>query len=607
MHLVFRRMCGAVAIFGFAATSPCGSLPPGDDSCLIAPTNPADIPEQYGISLLLSVDQSQLRVGDELHVRLAFHNASAQTAFIIPSINGSWDEMEQPEYSLEFSDAAGKPVQYPFGYRHPARNCGNADRFRPEHRRLLGAQESIEIEEALLCAPRLRVLEYARPGEVWMRVRYRADKLPNLEPINIVSNAVKLTIRGGNEEAWACRNALVEKAKNYDYAENVPSKLMTYRDGYLLVYRRDVTHIRANNLPTVSWAIFVQPLGFRGESLGDPVEIAQGEGEQQWSCEMDTLEVPDGVLIAFTTMNAAHEPEVRLVHIKATEKTLGAGVPHTLAKELGTLFSLRLARAGNLVGIVWQNNLNKHRFLRFRPLDLEGIPVAAPMTIASGNDIWPERLLLQPIANDFVLLWHEWGTGFRLQRLTANGRAVGPRGTFAFEQHKTPVALGELGDKLRLVYVTHDDAIEYVDLHAQNFESVSKVPFNPHQSADEGAATWLGRRIVGIWRDWHELTLASVPQSPPLSMLLSKTLDRQYSIQLSPGRDKLLATWMDFRDDDVIKCKAEGRCVSEAYIAVFDSQGQTLLAPQRITKTAIPQQLPVERVNFVAHCGGSVE
>ncbi len=128
---------------------------------LISVTNPTELPEQYGISLLLSVDQSELQVGDELHFRLAFHNASAQTAFIMPSIDGSWDEMEQPEYSLEFSDAAGKPVQYPFGYPHSRRSCDDTNRFHPEHRQVVGAQERVEIDEALLCAPRLRVLEYA--------------------------------------------------------------------------------------------------------------------------------------------------------------------------------------------------------------------------------------------------------------------------------------------------------------------------------------------------------------------------------------------------------------------------------------------------------------
>ena len=49
------------------------------------------------------------------------------------------------------------------------------------------------------------VLADARPGAYRARVRYRSDGLPGATPLELVSNAVAVTVRGGNLALWQCQ------------------------------------------------------------------------------------------------------------------------------------------------------------------------------------------------------------------------------------------------------------------------------------------------------------------------------------------------------------------------------------------------------------------
>lgn len=599
-----RAAYGGTALLAWLACSPsCPGTWRGRPE-LPPLTNPADGEVQQGISLLLSVDQPELTVGDELRFRLTYRNDANEMAFVVPPIDGSWDGLEQPEYSLEFVDTDGKRVLHPLGYEEQMRSCGNTDRFRSEHVRIVSARSTLEIEKPHAWAPRFRVLKHARPGVVWLRVRVRADELPGIPPIHIVSNPVPLTIRGSDEKSWACSNAEVEQAENYDYIENEPSKLVAHKDGYLLVYRQNVIHVR-EEARTSNETIIVQEIGPHGESIGNAIEVAHSESNSRWIGDLDTVEVPDGVIVAFTTATAENRREVRVVHVDTSHGTPRPGAARIIADEVGRPFHVTLGRAGNQVGLVWNNYLHKTDLLRFRALSLQGEPIANPIFATVHADVWGISMRLQAIGSDFLLTWSDWKGRLHFQRIGANSTPIGNMAEIEIVPRVPMVASGVFGDRVRIVYPNGESIPELVvqEFALDDFRPLSKGSITPRQRLSWGVATWVGDRLMGIWSDEHQSKFAWLPDSEDAPVVWTEPLGGRPIVETTSKGDKLLLTWRESPGEDRHKFVEDRVYVPEVYMAVIDPRGNVLVSPRKVTNTALPRRKPMRLVNLAEHCG----
>jgi len=571
-----------------------------DDRGPPALTNPMDREVEHGISLMLSVDQPELTVGDGIRFRLAFRNDSDETNFVVPPIDGSWDDMEQqPAYNLEFSDSDGNPVLHSLGYRTELR-CGMMDEYRLDDRRIIGPHTTFELEDADTWSPRFRVLKHARPGLVWLRVRYRADQLPGVEPIEIVSNPVKLLIRGSDEDLWACSNALVEKAQIYDFAENEPVKLITRGDGYFLVYRHFAAHVQSKKA-AVTHTLFIQELDHGGQPLGDAIEIAQYENNSRWSGEVKVVSVSGGLLVAFAAIQGRERGEIRLVHVDTSAGKPRPGKMQSIAATSGTPLAIALARSGEHVGIVWQDVGNNELLVWFRTLTINGEPDGISRLMRTSGRVIPGQLLFEPIPNAFALIWHEYDVGLRFQRIGTDGALLGDPTSGPFETSTTAFALGTSGNRMRLAYFGKDK-MEEVELSADDFSRILKLTVNSIRPG-YGVAVWMDNYLVRMVTDYNKLMLDTESSGAGQPLVLSETFGWKYDIDVSPDGGKLLVTWSDYRDDDLPRCREMKTCVKEAYIAVFDAKKKVLVPSRRITRTSIKKPVPIDEVDFASNCG----
>lgn len=567
---------------------------------------------QAGISLALTVGEPDLDVGDELRFRLAFQSAAGQATIVVPPLDGSWDAARQPIYELIFSDEKGNPLPHALGYASNGR-CGLTNPLEKSDLNVLGARGKLELKDAHAWAPAFRVLEHARPGPVWLRVRYRADTIPGATPLNIISNPVKLTISGGNEALWACREAQVKQAESHVYAQSSPSRIIAQGDGYLLVFQRTETFVRPSKTHTIG-AIYAQRLGPRGQVLGDPVEVTRSDSD--WLGQVETLEVPDGLLVAFTTARGEEDRDVRVAHVDTTQKELRPGPVTALSTEPGRPYFLALARVGDRAGVVWQGKASGSEVLRFRPLTLRGEPAGSAVSISASAGLASGRILMEPTGNEYLLAWRQ-GAELRFQRLGIDGAARSSAGAVKLADSATLEALGVLGDRVGVVYadsgVNHQVAGDSMGMHeldiaAADFRLLSDGPASPwdQRTARFGAAAWADGKLPRVWLETNtnSLFFASAKGGAAPTITLSRTAGGTQGLWATPEKSRVLAAWTDVRDDDARRC-APSDCVSEVYMAVLDPSGKLLVPPARATRSAVPRPVPLYKDNWRALCGSA--
>ena len=563
---------------------------------------------------MLTVNKVALGLGDELRLQLAFKNASGQAAVVVPPLDGSGQSFRQPVYELVFTDSRGQPLPNALGFEDNTRECGLVNPVEPGDRRTVRAQASLAIDEATMhtwWSP-LSVQKHARPGAVNVRVRYRADKLPGATPLDLISNAVEINISAGDEALWACRNAQVDRARWHESAENRPSRLVARDKDYLLVYQRTTTRVRPQETRSIG-AILVQRLGSKGEPLGDPIEIARSDTDSLgWA---QVLEVPGGLLVAFTTARGEEDRNVHLVHVDTSQPAPRADPVMTISKEPGQPFSLALARApsSGRAAIVWRGREGKNDVLRFLPLDGQGKPAGSAVSIASSAGLYDAELLLEPSGSDLLLAWHQRGSEVRLQRLSPDGA---PRGSAASVQlaanGATMMTLDPGANRIGVAYadnsVNHQVPGDTMGLHttelsAIDFSVLSDAPASPwdRDTVRFGAATFVSGRLARLWTENRSLFFASAPGGAAPRITLSTTADGTHGIWPTADKGRLLAAWKDTRDDDQRRCVTSS-CVSEAYVAVLDPTGKILVPPSRATRSASPKPIPLYQANWEAFC-----
>lgn len=563
---------------------------------------------------MLTVKKPALGLGDELRIQLAFKNESGQAAVVVPPLDGSWRGARQPVYELVFTDSKGRPLPNALGFVDNTADCGLVNPVEPGDRRTVRARGSLDIDEAgaYKWGSPLRVLNHAHPGTVNVRLRYRADRLPGATPLDLISNAVELTIRGGNEALWACRNAQVERAAWHDYAENSPSRLVARDSEYLLVYQRTTTRVRPTETRSTG-AILVQRLGSKGEPLGDPIEIARSDTDSLGLVR--TLEVSGGLLVAFTTSRGEVDRSVHVVHVDTSQPAPRADPMTTISKEPGEPFYLALARApsADRAAIVWRGRQGKSDVLRFMPLDGQGKPTGSAVSLASSAGLREGELLLEPSGSDLLLAWHQRDEEVRLQRFSPDGA---PRGSAASVQlaaaGATMMTLEPRADRTGLVYadnsLNHQVPGDTMGLHETelssiDFSVISDAPASPWDSntARFGAAAFVSGRLARIWTESRILFFASAPGAAAPRITLSTTAGGTHGLWPTTDKGRILATWTDTRDDDQRRCVTSS-CVSEAYVAVLDPTGKILVPPSRATRSAIAKAVPLHQANWDVFC-----
>jgi hypothetical protein len=567
------------------------------------------------ISLALAVDNTKLSVGEELRFRLTFQNTSNAAAVVVPPLDGSWHGKRMPAYELLFEDAKGQPVPHPLGFFEDG-GCGLVNAIQPGDLQSVHARGALPLKNAHAWAPAFKVLPHARPGSVKLRVRYRAVSVPGATPLDLLSNAVELTIDGGSEALWACRSAQAERAKRHTYAENTPSRLVAHGEGYLLVFQRTQTNVEPSRTHTIG-AIFAQRLGARGEALGDPVEIARSDTD--WLGMVETLEVPDGLLVAFTTPRGREDRDVRLVLVDTSQGPLRPGPAKTIAAERGRPFFLGLARAGDRAGIVWRGMEGSKDVARFRSLGLRGDPAGSAVSIKASADFAGGELLLEPSGSDFLLVWQQGGPEVRLQRLAADGSPRGAAGSVKLADAMSLVALGPPGplgpraDRIGIVAadsgVNHQRAGDSMGLHAielaaADFKLISDAAASPwdERTARFGAAGWVEGKLARVWSEDRSLFFASAPGGAAPRVPLSTTAGGRFELNPTADNSRVLITWTDSRDDDQRRCAASADCVSESYVAVLDPSGKILVPPARATRTAVPRPIALHLTTWRDQC-----
>lgn len=563
---------------------------------------------------MLTVKKVALGLGDELRFQLAFKNGSGKAAVVAPPLDGSWQGARQPIYELVFTDSRGQPLPNALGFDDNTRECGLVNPVAPGDLLTVRAQASLDIDEARVhtWASPLSVLKHAHPGAASVRVRYRADRLPGATPLDLISNAVELTIGGGNEALWACRNAQVDRARWHDYAENRPSRLVARDKDYLLVYQRTTTRVRPKETRSTG-AIFAQRLGSKGEPLGDPIELARSEADSLgWA---QTLEMPGGLLVAFTTSRGEEDRDIHVVHVDTSQPAPRAEPMRTISKEPGRPFYLALARApsADRAAIVWRGREGKNDVLRFMPLDAQGKPAGSAVSIASSAGLHEAELLLEPSGSDLLLAWHQRGSEVRLQRLSPDGAPRASAASVQFAANSaTMMTLDPRADRIGVAYA--DNSVDHrlpgdtmglhtTELSAIDFSVLSDAPASPwdRDTPRFGAAAFMSGRLARMWTENRSLFFASAPGAAAPRITLSTTADGTHGIWPTTDKGRLLAAWKDTRDDDQRLCVTSS-CVSEAYVAVLDPTGKILVPPSRATRSAIPKPIPIHQANWDALC-----
>ena len=562
-----------------------------------------------GLSLRLDLEADALDVGDVLRFSLAFHNDSAESATVVPPLDGSWDGMRQPLYSLEYLDDDGRPMPYALGFYEPGR-CGMTNDLQPSDILSVAAHGDQALEDPLRWAAAFTVQAWARPGTWKVRVRYRADDIPGVTSVYLVSNVVPLTLRGGDERLWACRNAQVERARDHIYANVTPARLAPWGDGYVVVAHRAETTVGYPGSTITTSTVFLRRLGADLAPQDDPIEIAGNDSG--WLGLVEVLPLPDRLLVAHTVPVDETSRRVVLVSVTERDGTFEVGPPASLSDGIGRPYYLTLALHDDRVGLVWMGKHQDADQLLFRLLDTAGAPIDDPVPLPSSRGAASGRVPLVPTSDGWLLAWHQGGPEVRWQRLAADGTPLGDTVQATLSTGGL-VALAEHGDGVEVVFDDNgvDGRIEgdTMGLHVAAIAPDGTVrddrALSPldRENARFGAALWHGERLARVFLEEHTLVYADGPDASAPRTILSETSGGIFGLWPASDAGKTLAAWSDFRDDELPRCLPVD-CATDVYVAAIDPGGAIVVGPRRVTEGAAPEPLVLHREDWQEFCEG---
>ncbi len=467
-----------------------------------APMAPAA--PKSSVKLELSVQKTTLTVGDELKIKLHARNTGAKAVHLVRPLDGSWDDMRQPKYSLEYLDNQGQPIASPLGFPDPGR-CGLTNALKPAADILkVGAGAQILLSNQGSFMPYTKVLPEALPGKHKVRVRYKIKGIAGADDMELVSNAVTLTIRGGDAKLWQCRSDQLAALQTNHYADLSPGHIAPVNpndlsEGYVSLGSL-YEHREQNQKTMASGKLLAQRLDAKGKALGAAVVVADNPSNSVG--HITAVHVPGGLVIAHSP-GAVGGREVRTVFLEINGTALTPRSAKLISAAPGNPYVLAMARHNNTLGLIYEGPESKGGPWLYRALDLRGNPISSPKPLFNKAFGSP---LLVPTPSGFMASWQTAHNERMFQPLRADGAATQPSITITGDAAGTQ-AFDIQGQSLHLAYVDsgvdHQVAGDTMGFYRQSMTlgghrgAVIAISPTDRNTPHRGDAAWMDDGTMG--------------------------------------------------------------------------------------------------------------
>lgn len=565
------------------ALAGCAGGPTADrsDAPLAPPVVLPHLPPAPGVELRIAVSPTVWDLGAQVEVAVELINNSTRAIVVVPPQDGSWWGQRDPDYSLEFLDEHGAVLPRAIG--QPG-GCANVGGFHVDRLLPVPPGGRVSLHDAPHAFPYPFSVDItAHPGRHRVRLRYRAD-LPGASPIELVSNTVEVTIRGGDPAIWSCYNHRDHIPPPYTTRSHAPHQAIAFADGWLVLDRPDVTFAADYRWRrTHAWSLI--RLDRDGRVRGGPLALRGAVG---WG-DVQLLAIGPDVWLVAAAGTALHA-------MKISDAADGP-------------------RPGSLV--VWARDLS----------DADPFALASDAVLYFGRSVGDEH---DPVH----------GTEAVLQRL-ADGAALGDPIVVGVTRNARVLSLAAdprggwwtAWSGFKGATVQHVDAAgtpdaaplaladdEVLGLHADpaGFTRVLKpnascLVIQSHTDATLGPATAIGGAIGSdCWYGqaaWNTagaaVTFHDVLPPPDIGEVLrfaapggpTRTLSRTavtVPARLAARGDEWLIVWSDHRADNDRGCHTSAGCVGELWLAIATDTGLRV-RPTAISRDAVPA--PPDRDN----------
>lgn len=578
--------------------------------------------DEYGGSssetkLELTAISSVLAEGDEIELELRYKNTSLKPLSVVPPLSTSWDQLAQPYYILEFVDKDGKLVPNVLG-RQPIRDCGvHSTVVHPRNIVRVAPRKTITLTGTLTGrGPHMWVQETARPGTYRVRVRYVADDIPGATPMELVSNEVEVVVNGGNEQLWQCYQDQLYLEGNHSYSTLEPGGVLPWGSDILLVYKHYQRTVN-NRQVTGESGFYIQRLDHSGRPSGDPTVIYQNSSVTYLE---SSILVPDGALFLFRTSSPETlEYILKVAHVSVGKEEIQPDDPYIITEKSRFSTFLGFARHKETVGLVYeyQEESTRSRKLIFQALDSHGRPTTeSHMLFESESISGYSGIHMAPTESGFVVLWEDNGKE-NLMYLDKTGNPISPVYPINLHDERDEMTVRTFWVEADKTYVVVQDRAGTGDLSKQNFAGLylvqlrdsgqligEPIPLTPQTSIDDihwGTAASTGKSLGRLvhhdskirFRVHHDsrihFGIFEKDISDPLTSL-SDSAGGTY--ELAATSEHFFIAWDDWQNDNSITCIRADHpidCVTEVYFAGFNSEGELLIPPTRITESARPR------------------
>lgn len=581
-------------------TIACGLLVgPGQTTATDPPPATGAAPvRDHGVELRLMISERAWSAETPPALQLRFVNHGSTGVRVVSPLDGSWDGMRAPSYALELLDEHGTIVPGVLGVS--GGRCGLTNPLVPAQDILpLAPDQSVPAQGSPNSFPFYgTVLADARPGTYRARVRYRSDGVPGATPLELVSNTVQVTVRGGNLALWQCQREQQRLAQQQRFVDVQPLDLQAAGDGALALYRADETTVKGDRTRRRG-ELFLQRIGPAG-ALGPALALARADG----LAHARVAAIDGGALVLYTVdgrVDGAGPETLHALLVRGGDDAWQAA-PAKSWGPVATSYSLSLARSGDRLAALYLTRGTGHASaLSLQMIDRTGAPSGSPLRLAASAGL-DAQLAVEPQTGEFWVAWADAGK-VQVRALGVDGRGQSPALALAGEFGSLDALWPHAGG-FALAYQRNftrgdipDDAMAY---YLQRFDAAggklgAPELLSPRSRSDPswGALAWRDRsaarvhvqqRVLPDGRTQDPSNLRFGPLGSDTRVIAGTLLGEP---TIAATADGYLVAWSDSRDDQAKSCLRIGACVGELYVASWKRDQTPALAPTRLTRSAV--------------------